>query len=152
MAYAPPPVSRNNFFYDHGGIYVEVDGHRHTRASSFRLYSLLIKPDSPVLTKKGQVARRQPTPHRDEPAHFYTAQLIHHGLKPYKSKDAAKKQILAAFDRTNRTISVPIHILQLEAELKEGWERNNNVAETKYQEEKERQRNAEVDARKKARE
>ncbi|KAL1721774.1 hypothetical protein EV715DRAFT_271031 [Schizophyllum commune] len=111
------PVSRDDFFYDGTMFYVEIEGkHRHPRCDVSSLHGLLTYTPGPLLTKKGQVAKRQPPPHKDPPAHFYTAQMIHYGLKPLKTRDPAKKKLLAAFDG-GATLAVPAHILQLEQQL-----------------------------------
>ncbi|KAL1709208.1 hypothetical protein EV121DRAFT_276594 [Schizophyllum commune] len=111
------PVSRDDFFYDGTMFYVEIEGkHRHPRCDATSLHGLLTYTPGPLLTKKGQLAKRQPPPHKDPPAHFYTAQMIHYGLKPLKTRDPAKKKLLAAFDG-GATLAVPAHILQLEQQL-----------------------------------
>ncbi|KAL1738716.1 hypothetical protein HDZ31DRAFT_69698, partial [Schizophyllum fasciatum] len=111
------PASRDDFFHDGSTFYVEIDGkHRHPRCDASSLHGLLTYTPGPVLTKKGQVAKRQPPPHKDPPAHFYTAQMLHYGLKPLKTRDPAKRKLLAAFEGRD-TLAVPAHILQLEQEL-----------------------------------
>ncbi|KAI5893733.1 uncharacterized protein SCHCODRAFT_02622611 [Schizophyllum commune H4-8] len=111
------PVSRDDFFYDGTTFYVEIEGkHRHPRCDASSLHGLLTYTPGPLLTKKGQVAKRQPPPHKDPPAHFYTAQMIHYGLKPLKTRDPAKKRLVAAFNG-GATLAVPAHILQLEQQL-----------------------------------
>ncbi|KAI0027547.1 hypothetical protein K488DRAFT_90731 [Vararia minispora EC-137] len=95
--------------------------HHHTRASPLTLHSLLTWTNpGPVLTKKGVPSKRQPAPHKDEPWHFYTAQLLHYGLKPLKTKAAAKKALLAAFGG-GTTLQVPQHILTLQQKLRAEW-------------------------------
>lgn len=116
-------------------FYVVVDGNQHEREGAQQLYNLLTyTPPPPTLTKKGTVAKRQPVPHKDHAAHFYCAQLIHYGLKPLKTREPAKKRLLAAFG-AGQTLSVPASILQLEISMKEEWKKANKVAEKKYQEE-----------------
>ncbi|KAI4293879.1 hypothetical protein K525DRAFT_274810 [Schizophyllum commune Loenen D] len=111
------PVSRDDFFYDGTMFYVELEGkHRHPRCDVSSLHGLLTYTPGPLLTKKGQVAKRQPPPYKDPPAHFYTAQMIHYGLKPLKTRDPAKKKLLAACGGSS-TIAVPAHILQLKQQL-----------------------------------
>lgn len=138
------PVSKDDvFFYDFSsGLYVEVaDGdsytkHRHPRADPSRLYDLLTYEDKgPVLTKKGVPAKRQPPKHKDEPGHFYCAQLLHYGLKPLKTKAAAKKHLLAAFGPGN-TLGIPDNIVRLEKELKALYEQRNAQAKAQYEKEK----------------
>lgn len=124
------PITRDGVFFcssavSDTGFYVEVeDGyqkHRHARSEPGRLFMLLTyTPPPPVLTKAGDVAKRQPPPHKDEPWHFYCAQLLHYGLKPLKTKAAAKNHLLAAFG-TGRDLAVPEWIIQLKAELQEEY-------------------------------
>jgi hypothetical protein len=126
------PVSRDGFFYDSQGLFVRPEGatYAHHRRDASALYDLLtheaLAAPEPVLTKKGDVAKRQPRPPKDEPGHFYTAQLALYGLKVYKTKDAAKKHLLAAF-KDDRTLPVSSEILQLERELREEYEAANGV-------------------------
>jgi hypothetical protein len=134
-AYAPPVV-RDSFSYSGRGLYVTIDYHHHERADPGTLHRLLTYTEpAPRLTKAGKVAKRQPTPHKDEPGHFYCAQLLHYGLKPLKTKEPAKKQLLAAFT-ANGTLSVPQHILTLEDTLRKEWDEANVIAKAKYEEEK----------------
>ncbi|KAK7691532.1 hypothetical protein QCA50_004931 [Cerrena zonata] len=135
------PVTKDNVFFYSDELYVEVtDGgpysrHRYGRASPSRLYDLLTYEDrGPVLTKKGVPAKRQPF-HKDETGHFYCAQLLHYGLKPLKTKAAAKKHLLAAFG-SDQTLRVPDHIVQLENELKDLYARSNAQAKIRYENEK----------------
>ncbi|KAG6823086.1 hypothetical protein H0H93_004256, partial [Arthromyces matolae] len=92
----------------------------------------------PVLTKAGKVAKRQPLPHKDSPAHFYEAQCIHYGLHPYKTKEAAKKHLLDAFDPATQRIEVPAHIKKLEEELKEEYKKAEDLSKKKREDEKQR--------------
>jgi hypothetical protein len=116
------PISRDGFSYDgHQGLYVQPDGafHAHLRHDDASLHALLTNTPStgPEPTKKD----------KDKPGHFYVAQLAHYGLKPLKTKDAAKRNLLAAFKGGN-TLVVPERILQLERELKAEWEKATKVA------------------------
>ncbi|KAG6917551.1 hypothetical protein DXG01_002018 [Tephrocybe rancida] len=133
-----PPVTRDGFSYYGNELNFEVDRHRHPRCGSSSLYSLLTykEPSGPLLTKAGTVAKRQPTPHKDNPAHFYEAQCVHYGLKPYKTKAVAKKHLLAAFNTTTETLDVPPHIVALEHELKKEYVIANEAGKKKAQEEK----------------
>ncbi|KAJ4494518.1 hypothetical protein C8J55DRAFT_97502 [Lentinula edodes] len=134
------PVTRGSFFYG-SDFYVEAPGsggfsrERFTRESSGSLYSLLTytPPSGPVLTKAGKVAKRQPSPYRDRTGAFYCAQLIHYGLKEYKTKEAAKKHLLQAFD-ADHELKVPENILLVEKELKEEYDKANLVAGRLYEE------------------
>ncbi|RDB19989.1 hypothetical protein Hypma_013077 [Hypsizygus marmoreus] len=139
--YYSQPVSKDGFFYGGNGFYVEIDRHRHERLDSGSLYRLLTYTEPPpVLTKAGKVAKRQPPPHKDSPDHFYYAQLKHYGLKAWKTKPAAKKYLLAAFDATTESIPVPKHILELENSLKEEYRLANIAAAKKYKEEQEQRK------------
>ena len=57
---------------------------------------------------------------KDETGAFYIAQMIHYGLRPLKSKLAAKKASLEAFG-DKKTLRVPKRLLGLEEDLKEKW-------------------------------
>ena len=130
-----PAISRDGFTFRGDRFYVVVDGNQHEREDAQQLYKLLTyTPPPPTLTKKGTAAKRQPAPHKDHAAHFYCAQLIHYGLKPLKTREPAKKKLLAAFG-TDQTLSAPASILQLEISMKEEWKKANEVAEKKYREE-----------------
>ncbi|KAK0446345.1 hypothetical protein EV421DRAFT_1707610 [Armillaria borealis] len=123
------PVSRDGFFYDGHGLFVEVDSNRHYREDSDSLYALLTHVDPPpVYTKSGTLAKRQPSPFKDRPGHFYRARLVHYGLKPVTVKKAAKGLLLSAFDQDN-TLAVPNNILRLEAGLKAKFEQKDEVTE-----------------------
>ena len=150
MSYTPPVTKDDVFFYGSDGFYVEVSEngqyprHRHSRAEPFRLYALLTyKDQGPILTKKGVPAKRQPPKYQDESSHFYCAQLIHYGLKPLKTKVAAKKSLLAAFG-TSKVLRVPKEMVKLEKELKVMYERNNAEAKKKREKEKREQEKAEA--------
>jgi hypothetical protein len=129
-----PPVVRDSFSYSGRGLYVTIDGYPHGRADQDTLHRLLTYTEpGPLLTKAGKVAKRQPPPRKDMPGHFYCAQLLHYGLKPLKTKEPAKKQLLAAF--TNGALSVPQHILTLEDTLQKEWDKANVIAKAKLEEE-----------------
>ena len=131
-------ASRDGFFYDGHGFHVVVDKHPHQRYDSASLYRLLtyttVTPP-PLLTKAGKVAKRQPLPHQDKPGHFYVAQLLHYGLPPLKTKNPAKKRLLAAFG-TQKTLTVPEHILELERSLNLEYSQAKKITDQKYAEEK----------------
>ncbi|KAL1721773.1 hypothetical protein EV715DRAFT_271030 [Schizophyllum commune] len=124
------PVSRDEFFHDGTMFYVEIDGkHRHPRCDASSLHGLLTytPPSGLAPTKKDNIAKGLPPPHKDPPPHFYTAQMIHYGLKPLKTRDPAKKKLLAAFGG-GATLVVPAHILQLEQQLATEFAVNNKGA------------------------
>ena len=120
-----PAITRDGFSFQDDKFYVAVDYHTHTRKDAAELYALLTyTPPPPVLTKAGKVAKRQPKDtHKDEEAHFYTAQLVHYGLKPLKTREAAKKRLLAGFGGVNgKSLEVPKVVLELEVTLRKEWE------------------------------
>src|SRR5258706_1213286 len=93
--YYAPHITRNGFTCVRDDFWVEGDPHKHPRKNAENLYSILTyTPPPPVLTKKGTVAKRQPPPFKEPPAHFFTAQMAHYGLKPLKTKEPAKKKLL----------------------------------------------------------
>lgn len=94
--YLAPPVYREDLFFSCDKFYVEIEGNRHERKDCHSLYALLIYSEPYLLTTKaGTVAKRQPPPHKDPPAHFCCAQLVHYGLKPFETKEAAKKRLIS---------------------------------------------------------
>ncbi|KAL1740713.1 hypothetical protein HDZ31DRAFT_67668, partial [Schizophyllum fasciatum] len=100
------PASRDGFFHDGHKFYVLVDNkHEHTRCDATTLYGLLTTPTN-----------------RDRPAHFYTAQMMHYGMQPpMKTRDPAKRKLLAAFAVNEGTIHVPANVLKLEKELEKEY-------------------------------
>ncbi|KAF8641301.1 hypothetical protein AX16_010080 [Volvariella volvacea WC 439] len=143
-----PPLSKNGFFLSNDEFYVEIDGHhKHTRCDPSLLYYYLTyqPPAGPALTKSGEVAKRQPTPHTDPPVHFYRAQLAHYGLKSLKTKEPAKKALLAAYQGGEGAsfngkvqLVVPERILALEREMREEYRVALERAEKEYAEQKKR--------------
>ena len=132
-----PPVSAPPFFYSlTSGLYVEIDRNRHSRSGSDRLYRLLTYKDpGPVLTKAGKPKVHQPAPHKDEPGHFYVAQLLLYGLQHLKSKPAAKKALLTAL-QGDGGLTVPENILKIERNLAAEYGVKNAAAEKEYQKQK----------------
>jgi hypothetical protein len=132
--YYAPPIVRDSFSCSGGDLYVTIEGHRHERTDPESLHRLLTYTQpAPLLTKAGKVAKRQPAPHKDPPGHFYCAQLLHYGLKPMKTREAAKKQLSATFV-ANGTLSVPERILKLEETLQKEYRHANEIAKKKYEE------------------
>jgi hypothetical protein len=119
----PTPISKNGFFYGSEGLYVEINNHQHTRSDSGSLYHHLRSTTPPARTKTRRIAGQQPAAHKDYPGHFYIAQLKHYGLPEVKTKHVAKERLLAAFDPTTQTLRVPDHILEIERELRDEYER-----------------------------
>ncbi|KAK7034672.1 hypothetical protein VNI00_012314 [Paramarasmius palmivorus] len=136
------PVSRDGFFHDGRSFYVEITNGNRTerveRTGHSHLYDLLTwsGPPPPLLTKKGTIAARQPLPHKDPNAQFYCGQLVHYGLKQFKTKEPAKKHLLAAFGNNRNGLKVPEHILKIESELEAEFRVANIAAEKAYNEEK----------------
>ncbi|KAF9000277.1 hypothetical protein BDQ17DRAFT_1543305 [Cyathus striatus] len=130
MSSVVPPLHREGFSYYADQFYVQVENSNHGRESASDLYSLLtcVAPTGPALTKAGKVAKRKPQPCRDPPCHFYRAQLLHYGLPDLKTKQPAKKKLLAAFKNGpsgEKILDVPPSILKLEKEMREEWTRLN---------------------------
>jgi hypothetical protein len=133
-----PPVTRDDvFFYDGSSdLFVKLDGRNYRRADPRHLHGLLTWVDpGPVLTKKGVPRKRQPSPHRDETTAYYRAQLLLFGLKPLKTKPAAKSALLAAF-RDGQDLKVPEQLQKLEDELSTLWHAENEKARIRYEEKK----------------
>lgn len=136
------PVYREPFSYSDDLLQVQVEnGNKrdsHSREDSGRLYAFLTytPPTGPALTKNGTVRVHQPDRHVDLTASCYTAQLVHYGLKPFKSKPAAKKALLAAYAAQGGTLKVPDDVLRIEQELKTEWTRQNELANKTYHAEK----------------
>ncbi|KAI9870113.1 MAG: hypothetical protein M1830_004672, partial [Pleopsidium flavum] len=141
------PISSPPFTFSRSG---GLEVNRYARCADSSLYDLLTYVDpGPVLTKKGKPRVHQPPPHKDETAAFYEAQLVHYGLKPLKTKPAAKNALLVSLEANNRTLTVPEGILKLERELAAQFEAKNAVARKEYHAQREREREAEELKRKK---
>ena len=115
-------VASGPFEYDDYGLQVKVEQsyniRRIGRCSSDHLIYLLTYVDpGPVLTKKGKPRIHQPPPHKDETAAFYQAQLVHYGLRPLKDKKRAKDLLLEAAEASDRNLTVPASIRELESLL-----------------------------------
>ncbi len=122
------PVSCDRFSFDGRELSVVVENNRHTRCDSVSLHALLTHQDPPpLMTKAGKRAKRQPPPFVDRPGHFYCAQLLHYGLKPLKTKDLAKKRLLASYN-SDRQLHVPTAIVQLEQKLRADFKKINDAA------------------------
>jgi len=96
-----------------------------------------------VLTKKGKSRVHQPPPSEDETPAFYEAQLVHYGLKPLKTRPAAKNALLVSFKANDRTLTVPEGIVKLESDLAAQFEVKNAVARKKHHAQRKREREAE---------
>ena len=128
------PVTRDHvFFYDSSScFFVMQDGRRYSRADPRHLHRLLTWGVD-MLTKTS-VQREPPYPHwhKDETATYYKAQLMHFGLKPFKTKPAAKKALLAAFG-DGHDLKVPERLGKLEDELKTLWEAESEKVRIRYE-------------------
>jgi hypothetical protein len=115
-------VTRDDIFFYHGskGLFVELEGRIYARATTQYLHDLLTWVDKgPLPTQKDIPRKLQPPPHKDETAKFYTAQTMLFGLKPLKTKPAAKKALLAAFgDGPDSGLKVSEQLQNLEDGLK----------------------------------
>jgi hypothetical protein len=139
-----PPVSRGEFYYNGRGIFVVIEGINYHREDPRRLHTLLTHVrGQPLLTKAGVVSKRKPP--KSKPVEFYIAQLMHYGLKIYKTKDVAKKHLLQSFNLATGTITIPQNIQKLEKEMKKEWDKNNESANKKADEELEKRRKAAAD-------
>ncbi|KAI9460041.1 hypothetical protein F5148DRAFT_1287000 [Russula earlei] len=131
------PVTRDNvFFYDDfSGLFLKMDGRRYPRADPERLHGLLSWVDpGPVLTKKGVPRKRQPPPHQDETDTYYTAQSMHYGLEPLKSKQGMKKALLALFGN-GHDLKAPQRLQKLEEELSKLWYAENEKGRIRLEKE-----------------
>ncbi|KAI0340986.1 hypothetical protein BDW22DRAFT_374297 [Trametopsis cervina] len=157
MSIIVEPVTYDNiyFYAGHGedGFYVEVPMNsernvRHRRAKPSHLYALLTRTSNPPIATPADVLIDPPPAPKEEPAHFYCAQLLHYGLKPLKTKPAAKKALLKAFG-IGQTLAVPQHIIQIREQLEAEYTIANETAR-QQREEQERQRREQAEAREKA--
>ncbi|KAF9000280.1 hypothetical protein BDQ17DRAFT_1359951 [Cyathus striatus] len=125
------PIRRDRFTFHDDKFYVEVENCDHQRESASRLYFLLtyVAPIELALANTEGVPK-PPKAHKDPPANFYRAQLLHYGLPELKTKAPAKKRLLAAFkDGSNgeKVLEVPGSILSMENEMREEWTKLNDA-------------------------
>lgn len=131
------PVSSPPFKYTTDDFWVEIDHHRHRRCDPTRLYKLLTYVDpGPAYTKKGTLRVHQPVPHKDETESFYIAQLLHYGLKHLKSKQAAKKALLAAYENQGSNLTVPDNVYKIERDLSTEYRLKNEAANKEHDQQK----------------
>jgi len=134
------PVEREPFEYD--GYELQVN--RIPRCPCQDLYALLTWVDKgPVLKKNGKPRVHQPPPHKDKAPDFYHAQCIHYGIRPFKTRPAAKRALLEAFAAQGNHLAIPQSILDTEAELKEEFAQANKAAKEQRDAEK-RERQAQM--------
>lgn len=120
------PVKREPFQYD--GLELRVN--HISRCPSQDLYALLTWVD-----KGGQCSRRMgnlvsTNLHliRTKVLISTTPNAFHYGIKPFKTRPAAKKALLEAFAAHGNHLVVPQSILDVEAELKEEFAQANKTA------------------------
>lgn len=103
MATSDPFIVRGEFIY-HSALFVDVGGtlKRHARASSSEIKTLL----------DGKAPK-------DQVAHWYEAQLIHYGLQRSKDKNTAKVRLQQALSQ--KKLTVPAHIVDMEAQMKKEY-------------------------------
>ncbi|KAI4259157.1 MAG: hypothetical protein L6R42_004716 [Xanthoria sp. 1 TBL-2021] len=144
MSYvSTPPVSSPPFSFDsHNGFHIyDKDRHQvYKRCEPKKLHDLLTYDEEAAKYTKAGKLRKNPPRHTDETQHFYVAQLTHYGLKPTKSKQAAKSTLLAAYD-SEEGLLVPKHILRLEKDLESEFRAKQAVLleKKKIKEEKQRE-------------
>lgn len=138
-----PPVSPPPFSFDSRSGFHIYDKDRHQvykRCEPKKLHDLLTYDEEAAKYTKAGKLRKNPPRHTDETQHFYVAQLTHYGLKPTKSKQAAKSTLLAAYD-SKEGLLVPKHILQMEEDLESEFRAKQAVLleKKKIKEEKQRE-------------
>ena len=126
------PVKRGEFSYDCiSGLSVD----RFPCWPCGELYALLTwKSNGPVLRKDGKPKVHQPK-YREKSDQFYRAQCVHYGLKPFKSKAAAKKELLRAFG-ASKMLNVPQSIRGIEKELELEYATANAIAKKEREQER----------------
>ena len=101
---------------------------KHRRCPATHLYDLLTHiEEGPRFKKNGQLHAHQSAPHKDQTAGFYEAQLVHYGLKPLKTKAAAKHALLAAFKGDKKGLKVPPEFVKLEKEMAVLYEKKRKL-------------------------
>ena len=103
MDTSAPFIGRGEFIY-HDTLFVDVGGalKRHARASPSEL--------------KAYLDGKAPN---DQVAHWYEAQLIHYGLQRSKDKNTAKVRLQQALSQ--KRLTVPPHIVDMEAQMKKDY-------------------------------
>lgn len=90
MSLYAPPVVRGDFQYDSvSGLFTVVGSDRVLRQDASALHALLSAAPATAGSRSGSTAR-------DPPESFYVGQLVHYGLKPLKTKAAARKALVTA--------------------------------------------------------
>ena len=114
MADFAPPVRRGDFFYS-SMLYANVGNGNHHPRATVSLIATLLRPEPH--------AQQSATSATDKVWHWYTAQLLHYGLPSTTNKNTAKVRLLDAISQCK--LEVPAWILNMEAELKKEWQKEN---------------------------
>jgi hypothetical protein len=105
-----PPVSEGSFSFINGELFVQTSSQkRHRRATLKEL-------------KKHFTSGS----HKDYPAHWFEAQLIHYGLQQSKTKSVARMRLLHAVN--SEQLLVPSSITELECKLGKEWTKQDKEA------------------------
>lgn len=129
-----PPITREGFSCSgpsEEDFYIDFDNDpssRYSRADPSYIYYLLTytEPSRPVKSADGSSAKVQPPIHKDKSAGWYCAQLVHYGKKGLKTKNAAKKALLAAFGEEE--LKVPERIVKLKKSMQDEYAEANEKA------------------------
>ncbi|KKO96436.1 hypothetical protein THAR02_11464 [Trichoderma harzianum] len=104
------PVSEGNFSFVNGELFVQTSGQKHHRRAT------LEEPKKHFTSGSD----------KDHPAHWFEAQLMHHGLQPSKAKSVARMRLLDAVN--SGELLVPSFITDLERKLEKKWMKQDKEA------------------------
>lgn len=121
MVQFAPPARRGDFLYS-SILYTDGGNQNHHPRATVDELTALLRPEAPKHNKKLKI-QRPPDIIKDQPGHWYTAQLIHYGLPVTRDKNAAKVRLLDALNE--RRLEVPAWVTKLEGELKQEWSAEN---------------------------
>ena len=111
----PKTVCNPEFSYDKRlGFLVDGIPRCHDRVLNY--YLTWTKPER-RRKLDGKPLRPPPIRQHDESKEFYTAQCVHYGLNPYKTKAVAKKHLLNAYNG-GRMLTVPLSMVNKERQMK----------------------------------
>ncbi|KAK1764215.1 hypothetical protein QBC33DRAFT_517838 [Phialemonium atrogriseum] len=65
---------------------------------------------------------------KDQPAHWYEAQLVHYGLPPSRVKGTAKMRLYDSVKKGG--LAVPTNLRSMEADLKKQWKKQDRAPAT----------------------
>ncbi|KAF4818999.1 hypothetical protein CGCTS75_v011771 [Colletotrichum tropicale] len=108
MAFAAP-ISRDGFSFAGDSFSVSASGHVHRRSTLPELKAHFKAIGSG----------------KDQPGHWYEAQLLHYGLAPSKVKGTAKMRLMEAVVAGEMT--VPASLTALEKDMKKEWTKANKA-------------------------